>query len=343
MAEMFYAKLITLCQEMYYSEHIHVFDYRLSHAEQIMRQGRLDEATRLSEAILVTCESSSEWPHPRKLPADHCRVLPVASQPRRGADVPAENAAGAAREAPGPRPQGDGQRARRPRRLATLHSSRHADAKDLYARVLVLARPRPRPQTRRYRTRHLPRSPGASTRRPRPRSSTPSARQSDPDARLLGNPRRLFAIPGQVRVVGVLVQAADLRPRQLRVVLSPGAHRSSVAALVRHWCGGGGGGGDAGGLRRGGEAAGRRSPGGRRLPTNPPARDVRRFGSDDSSEDVVRLNRCRFRTLGFATSLSVQNVTSKGTKLFFESTTQLQRPLIPKNPHLGSVNVHTVI
>lgn len=55
-----------------------------------MRQGRLDEATRLSEAILVTCESSSEWPHPRKLPADHCRVLPAASQPRRGADVPAE-------------------------------------------------------------------------------------------------------------------------------------------------------------------------------------------------------------------------------------------------------------
>lgn len=61
MAEIFYAKLITLCEAMYYSEHIHVFDYRLSHAEQIMRQGRLEEATGLSEAILVNCENSSEW------------------------------------------------------------------------------------------------------------------------------------------------------------------------------------------------------------------------------------------------------------------------------------------
>ena len=61
MAEVFYAKLITLCEAMYYSEHIHVFDYRLSHAEQILRQGRLEEATRLSDAILVSCESTSEW------------------------------------------------------------------------------------------------------------------------------------------------------------------------------------------------------------------------------------------------------------------------------------------
>ena len=56
MAEDFYAKLITLCESIYYSEHVHVFDYRLSHAEQIMRQGRLDEATRLSEAILASCD-----------------------------------------------------------------------------------------------------------------------------------------------------------------------------------------------------------------------------------------------------------------------------------------------
>ena len=61
MAEIFYAKLITLCEAMYNSEHIHVFDYRLSHAEQIMRQGRLEEATRLSEAILMNCENNSEW------------------------------------------------------------------------------------------------------------------------------------------------------------------------------------------------------------------------------------------------------------------------------------------
>lgn len=61
MAEIFYAKLITLCEAIYYSEHIHVFDYRLSHAEQIMRQGRLEEATQLSEAILMSAEHTSEW------------------------------------------------------------------------------------------------------------------------------------------------------------------------------------------------------------------------------------------------------------------------------------------
>ncbi|KAL8828243.1 MAG: hypothetical protein Q9170_006687 [Blastenia crenularia] len=61
MAEILYAKLISLCEKMYNPEHIHVFDYRLSHAEQIMRQGRLDEAIRLSKAILASCDNSSEW------------------------------------------------------------------------------------------------------------------------------------------------------------------------------------------------------------------------------------------------------------------------------------------
>ena len=61
MAEFFYAQLIIICEVNYYSEHIHVFDYRLSHAEQIMRQGRLEEATRLSEAILASCNNTSEW------------------------------------------------------------------------------------------------------------------------------------------------------------------------------------------------------------------------------------------------------------------------------------------
>ena len=60
-AEILYAKLIALCEAMYYSEHIHVFDYRLSHAEQIMRQGRLDEATQLSEVILASSVNHSEW------------------------------------------------------------------------------------------------------------------------------------------------------------------------------------------------------------------------------------------------------------------------------------------
>ena len=60
-AEIFYAKLISLSEAMYFPEHIHVFDYRLSHAEQIMRQGRLEEASGLSEAILASCNNTSEW------------------------------------------------------------------------------------------------------------------------------------------------------------------------------------------------------------------------------------------------------------------------------------------
>ena len=61
MAEIFYAKLIAIGEVTYHPEHIHLFDYRLSHAEQIMRQGRLEEAIALSEAILTTCKNSSEW------------------------------------------------------------------------------------------------------------------------------------------------------------------------------------------------------------------------------------------------------------------------------------------
>lgn len=61
MAEIFYANLVRISETMYYSEHIHVLDYRLSHAEQIMRQGRLEEATRLSKAILASNSGHSEW------------------------------------------------------------------------------------------------------------------------------------------------------------------------------------------------------------------------------------------------------------------------------------------
>ena len=60
-AEIFYAKSIALAEAMYHPEHIHLFDYRLSHAEQVMRQGRLEEATGLGEAILANCKNSSEW------------------------------------------------------------------------------------------------------------------------------------------------------------------------------------------------------------------------------------------------------------------------------------------
>ncbi|KAL8994685.1 MAG: hypothetical protein Q9169_005415 [Polycauliona sp. 2 TL-2023] len=61
MAEVFYANLVRISETMYYSEHIHVLDYRLSHAEQIMRQGRFEEAIRLSKAILASSSGHSEW------------------------------------------------------------------------------------------------------------------------------------------------------------------------------------------------------------------------------------------------------------------------------------------
>ena len=60
-AELYYAKLIRLCEEIYHPGHIHLFDYRLSHSEQIMRQGGLDEAIRLSEGILGSCDNTYEW------------------------------------------------------------------------------------------------------------------------------------------------------------------------------------------------------------------------------------------------------------------------------------------
>ena len=59
-AEKTYAKLIAICEVIYYPEHIHIFDYQLSYTEQIMRQGRLGEASRLSEAILARCKNTAE-------------------------------------------------------------------------------------------------------------------------------------------------------------------------------------------------------------------------------------------------------------------------------------------
>lgn len=60
-AEILYAKLIKLGEEIYNPEHVHVLLYRLCHAEQIMRQGRFEEAIELGQRILDTCKSSSGW------------------------------------------------------------------------------------------------------------------------------------------------------------------------------------------------------------------------------------------------------------------------------------------
>ncbi|KAL9614236.1 MAG: hypothetical protein Q9167_001257 [Letrouitia subvulpina] len=61
LAEVLYAKLIRLGEALYHSEHIHLYDYRLSHVEQIMLQGKSEEATQLSEIILASCKNTSEW------------------------------------------------------------------------------------------------------------------------------------------------------------------------------------------------------------------------------------------------------------------------------------------
>lgn len=60
-AEILYQKLIKLCTAIYNDQHTHVFDYRLSHAETILRQGRLEEAIQLSQDILASYQNKSEW------------------------------------------------------------------------------------------------------------------------------------------------------------------------------------------------------------------------------------------------------------------------------------------
>ncbi|EPE33392.1 P-loop containing nucleoside triphosphate hydrolase [Glarea lozoyensis ATCC 20868] len=61
MAEILYKKLIELGEELYNPEHVHVLEYRLCHAEQVMRQGRLQEAIDLAKAILGVCKNQSGW------------------------------------------------------------------------------------------------------------------------------------------------------------------------------------------------------------------------------------------------------------------------------------------
>ncbi|KAK4694249.1 hypothetical protein P7C71_g3306, partial [Lecanoromycetidae sp. Uapishka_2] len=81
MAEIFYAKLIMLCGEIYNSEHIHVFDYRLSHAEQVMRQdwslitaleqqGKMKEALEVRAGLLELEAPTDDRPEGRRLPTN---------------------------------------------------------------------------------------------------------------------------------------------------------------------------------------------------------------------------------------------------------------------------------
>ena len=133
-AEIFYARLIKICEAIYYSEHIHLFDYRLSHAEQIMRQGRLEEATRLSEAILASCNNTSEWRISAsclQTIAECCRLRACYSEEQtyrlRVLELHEKKLGSDHKETT------DAEDA-----LADcyLNSSRHSEAKDLYQRIL---------------------------------------------------------------------------------------------------------------------------------------------------------------------------------------------------------------
>ena len=60
-AEILYAKLVKLGSSIYGPEHVHVLDYRLSHAEQILRQKRPKEALEVCKSTLKSCVNKSEW------------------------------------------------------------------------------------------------------------------------------------------------------------------------------------------------------------------------------------------------------------------------------------------
>ena len=59
-AEVLYAKLVKLGVSIYGDQHTHVFDYKLSHAEQILRQNRPKEAFGLCWSISKSCANKSE-------------------------------------------------------------------------------------------------------------------------------------------------------------------------------------------------------------------------------------------------------------------------------------------
>ena len=262
MAEIFYAKLITLCEAMYYPEHIHVLEYRLTHAEQIMRQGRLEEATRLSEAILVKCENTSEWrisANCWQTIAECCRLRACYSkeqtyrlrtlelhEKKLGRDhqetINAEDA------------------------LADcyLNSSRHSEAKTLYERVLSW-RSNGLGQQHTDTVRaieclgichaHLEQHAEAEA-----AYLDALGRQSDTDARLLNNLSiSLWKQDKWETLESWARQACDLD-----TAYRSSAHRSLITALEQQ-----------GKME---EALSDDLPEGRHLPTNPPVRDIRRFG-----------------------------------------------------------------
>lgn len=61
MAEVLYVELISLCGSIYNEHHVHVYDYQLCHAEQVLRQGRVEEAAEAANDILARCQHKVEW------------------------------------------------------------------------------------------------------------------------------------------------------------------------------------------------------------------------------------------------------------------------------------------
>ena len=60
-AEILYAKLVELGSSIYGPEHVHVLDYRLSNAEQILRQNKPQRALEACRLALKSCVNKSEW------------------------------------------------------------------------------------------------------------------------------------------------------------------------------------------------------------------------------------------------------------------------------------------
>ena len=76
-AEILYAKLVKLGSSIYGEQHVHVFDYKLSHAEQLLRLDRLREAFESCQSTLRTCVNKSEWRIPAtcyEIMAECCKL-----------------------------------------------------------------------------------------------------------------------------------------------------------------------------------------------------------------------------------------------------------------------------
>ena len=76
-AEILYAKLVNLGSSIYGEQHVHVFDYKLSHAEQLLRLNRLKEAFESCQSTLRTCVNKSEWRIPAtcyEIMAECCKL-----------------------------------------------------------------------------------------------------------------------------------------------------------------------------------------------------------------------------------------------------------------------------